>query len=204
MGQYYTALAIDKDNTIKKLKPHAFANGAKLMEHSWIGNMFVDAVYSLIYHNPCKVAWIGDYSDTPYDPATDAYAKTLSHEEFMRMYDIAYDENVPSLDEENLELEQLKLVGYETKGTYLVNHDLKCYIDMEAYIKRFTARKGYVKEYCINPLPLLTACGNGRGGGDFRSGQGFDDIGAWAFHRLEYTDQIPEGYSEKKYCFIEA
>ena len=176
MGQYYTALVIDRHNTIKKLYPIALTDGMKLTEHSWIGNTFVNAIYSLIHHNPCKVAWIGDYSATPYNPATDAYAKTLTHEEFTRMYDAAWGRK-RSLSKKDFEPEQLKLVGHATEGTYLVNHDLRCYIDMEAYIKRSTVRKGTMKGYCLDPLPLLTACGNGRGNGDFRSGIGIEDIG---------------------------
>ena len=203
MGQYYTALVIDKDNTIKKLEPLLFDNGMKLTEHSWIGNNFVNAVCSLIHHKPCKVAWVGDYSSDPYHPKIDAYAKTLSRKEFTRMYNAAWNHR-RSLSRKDFEFAQLALVGHETKGTYLVNHDLKCYIDMEAYIRRSTVQTGRMEGYCLNPLPLLTACGNGRGGGDFRSGIGFEDIGTWAFHRIEYSDQIPEGYSEKDYCFIEA
>ena len=198
MGQYYTALAIDGENKVKKLKPYEFDSFNKLWEHAWIGNKFVNAVYSLLHDRPCKIAWIGDYSDNPYDPNADAYAKALTHEEFMRMYKIAWGKAEP-LKSSNFTRKQLKLVNRATKRGYLVNHDLKCYLDMAAYIRRSTKANGQ----CFNPLPLLTACGNSRGNGDYEGQSCYEDVGTWAFHRLEYTDRIPEGYSEKEYRFIE-
>ena len=36
------------------------------------------------------------------------------------------------------------------------------------------------------PLPLLTAVGNGRGGGDFQDGDGIEFVGTWAWHLLAF------------------
>jgi len=74
MGQYYTPLVIDEKNKIKTLEPRHFGS-VKLMESAWINNDMASAVYSLIHNNPCRVAWIGDYSGDPYEPENDAYAK---------------------------------------------------------------------------------------------------------------------------------
>jgi hypothetical protein len=57
--------------------------------------------------------------------------------------------------------------------------------------------------WCFNPLPLLTACGNGLGNGDYEGKSCIEDIGTWAFQRLEYVNGKPFGYSEKEYCFVE-
>jgi hypothetical protein len=58
--------------------------------------------------------------------------------------------------------------------------------------------------WCLSPLPLLTACGNGRGGGDFYKDHiGFSDVGTWAFQLVEYTDHIPKGYQNAEICFRE-
>ncbi|MDR1464743.1 MAG: hypothetical protein LBJ11_05525 [Oscillospiraceae bacterium] len=205
MGQYYIALVTDKNNKkTQKFHPHEFAESAKLTDHSLIGNEFIQAVYSTIHNTPRKVAWIGDYSDEPYDPTTDVYAQALSRKEFMKMYKIAWGEDTLFYGEEGFELNNSEPDEYDTKVTYLVNHDLKCYIDIAAYIERSTIQEGEMKGNCLDPLPLLTACGNNRGCGDFRSGIGFDDVGKWAFHRIECADQIPEGYDLMDCCFIEA
>ncbi|MCL2124197.1 MAG: hypothetical protein FWH34_08890 [Desulfovibrionaceae bacterium] len=234
MGQYYTALVIDKSNIIRKLDPTEFDSFYKLWEHAWIGNRFVNAVYSLIFKKPCKVAWIGDYSKGLYDEISEAkggevdmskiptepnlcdilpgfkmkepprreisfsWTKALPYKQFLRMYDAAWGSK-ESMKSSDFTDDQLNLVNTYTKDMYLVNHDLKCYLDMEAYIYRSMKEEGE----CFNPLPLLTACGNGLGNGDYEGESCIEDIGTWAFHRIEYTDQIPEGYSEKEYCFFE-
>ncbi len=60
MGQYYMPTLIAEDGSIRTLYSHAYDNGLKLMEHSYIGNDFVNAASTLIWQNPCRVAWIGD------------------------------------------------------------------------------------------------------------------------------------------------
>lgn len=40
--------------------------------------------------------------------------------------------------------------------------------------------------WCVNPLPVLTACGNGRGGGDYRDDDDIN-VGSWAFDLIEYS-----------------
>ena len=59
-------------------------------------------------------------------------------------------------------------------------------------------------EMCINPLPLLTACGNGRGGGDYHDCYpDYDKVGIWAFDLIECTDVCPEDYAQYEPCFTE-
>jgi len=53
-------------------------------------------------------------------------------------------------------------------------------------------------------MQALTACGNGLGCGDFLGDSvGCDDVGVWAFATLEYTEQVPEGYTQAHYIFKE-
>jgi len=205
MGQYYSALVIDENNNIKTLKPWPFDNGAKLMEHSWIGGSFMNAVYSMIHGNPCKVAWIGDYSDAPYEPKDDAYAKAMPLDEFLKFYEMAWDESEESsLEPTDFSEKQLSLVNHATSGTYLINHSRKCYLELGAYIQRAIMKINLVNSWAIDPLSLLTACGNGRGGGDFsKSNIGYENIGIWAFDKLEYSDKMPQGYTEEVFLFKE-
>jgi len=64
------------------------------------------------------------------------------------------------------------LVSY----TYIVNHTKKVYMK---------------KNSIIHPLPLLTAEGNGRGGGDY-DGPNMDMIGAWARDVISMENEAPE------------
>ena len=60
--------------------------------------------------------------------------------------------------------------------TYIVNHTKKVYIE----------KKGE-----FHPLPLLTAEGNGRGGGDYR-GPNMDLVGTWARDVISMENEAPE------------
>ncbi len=149
-----------------------------------------------------KVAWIGDYACDDYDPDNEAYAKVMPFEEFQRFYDAAHGEDCKALSAGLFTARDMGVLDYDTKKMFLVNHDKRVYIDMEAFIRENTARGGDWDGWCMNPLPLLTACGNNRGGGDFRqNGVGYEDIGIWAFDTLEYTSIVPKGFNEAIFFF---
>lgn len=56
----------------------------------------------------------------------------------------------------------------------------------------------------IHPLPLLTAWGNGRGGGDYR-GSCMDLVGRWAFDRIYVTnnDEVTSQFNKLDCLFVE-
>ena len=204
MGQYYTAVIISENDDIKTVLAHDFGQGAKLMDFSWCGNQVVNTVLSLIHNQKAKVAFIGDYAnDDPYDASVDFYASILPRESFEKYYKAAWDKNEKEkykMRKYRFSKADMEMLDMDTIGKYLVNHDKSEYIDIEAYIKdaKIIMHNDY---WAVNPLPLLTACGNGRGGGDFFSeNTGFEDVGIWAFSTLEYTEHIPAGY--KQACFI--
>ena len=63
MGQYYAAINFDKR---QKVLPWDYVNGAKLMEFSWQGNNFMEAVENLL-NNEWKgdrVLFVGDYAES--------------------------------------------------------------------------------------------------------------------------------------------
>jgi hypothetical protein len=72
---------------------------------------------------------------------------------------------------------------------YLVNHDTRQYVDKD-------------KAGDVHPLPLLTAEGNGRGGGDYRGGNE-DLVGIWARDILSAEHEVPAGFAELLVCFDE-
>lgn len=207
MGQYYKPAVITQDGRILSVSSHDFGSGAKLTEHSWIGNEFVNTAYSLIYKSPKQVAWIGDYALDPYgeDILGDfPYVDVMPLEEFQRYYDSVWAEDSTPLSKEMFSQRDAGILDYDTKGTYLVNHSREVYISLDNYLSDCTVKGGEWDGWCMNPLPLLTACGNGQGGGDFhKSRAGYEDIGVWAFDCLEYTDKAPDGYNEEHFMFFD-
>jgi len=204
MGQYYRPTIIEPDGRIQTTDPYVFGSGAKLTEHSWISNELVNTAYALIHKSPKKVAWIGDYSRDDYDPAEEPYARALPLSEFKKIYASVWGSKRKGLPAKRFSKQDLEILNHDTKGMYLINHDKQEYINLAIYIRDNTARGGTWDGYCMNPLPLLTACGNGRGGGDYHEGHvGYEDIGIWAFDCLEYTDVKPDGFTEAIFYFNE-
>ena len=207
MGQYYMPTLIDDNGTISILYSHDYDNGLKLMEHSYIGNDFVNAVLTQLWKQPQRLAWIGDYSNDYYG---DLYETKLSRPEFMKYYNAAWG------DERNacrIHPAPKPIITLRHKKRYLVNHTQRSYIQIGEYIaankyqEKGICRRGrydplYTYDICVHPLPLLTACGNGRGGGDYHKGySGYEQIGAWAFDRIEVTDKRPTDYEKAVYHF---
>lgn len=210
MGQYYMPTLIAEDGSIRTLYSHAYDNGLKLMEHSYIGNNFVNAVLTLLWENPCRVAWISDYSD---DECGDLYEKKLVHEEFMQYYKAAWGDD---RDDLLVKPKPRNIFTMKSKYKYLVNHTQRVYIHMGEYIaaNKWTESGGWVSrgkydplysyDMCINPLSLLTACGNDRGGGDYHEGHpGYEHVGAWAFDLIEATGKRPTDYEKVSFHFTE-
>lgn len=58
MGAYYEA-------TIEKTRycTHSSGNGLKLMEHSYVGNTYVDSVMYLLLGNTKTLRWVSDYTE---------------------------------------------------------------------------------------------------------------------------------------------
>ena len=166
MGQYYNAVI--KTNEIKEVFYHQVDGEymlAKLLEHSYWANPFVLAVASKLWRTKGKLAWVGDYAEE---------SDFNWNEEFSN----SHDEGVPRTD--------LEYNGFRLEGKYFINHSKKMIIDLDKY-------KELLKDIdmIISPIPLLTAVGNDKGGGDFHkgSGIGYDLIGTWAWDVVEITDQ---------------
>ena len=210
MGQYYHPTLIGPRGSVNYLYSHDYNNGLKLMEHSYIGNEFVNAVLSQILNHPMKVSWIGDYSNDPWN-GTEPYQHKMSQENFSSVFDKVYGGS------KKHKIHPQPLNGFENitdfSGWYLVNHTQKVYINLKSYAERNKWREHWKDwrtgkeedcDACVHPLPLLTACGNGRGGGDYYNHHpDYDQIGTWAFDLIEFTESKPEGYKEVSYHFTE-
>lgn len=142
MGQYYKAVIIKEvGNTCDiqcHFKPHDFNNGAKLMEHSYVGNDFVNAVENYLATNKegFNIVWAGDYANN----------------------EILSDHNLYDLCSGSVRI--VNPIANENYR-YLINLTTKQFVDItKVPIGRY--------DMTIHPLPLLTCEGNGLGGGDYR------------------------------------
>ena len=71
MGQYYCGTILNKESfdnkeikVAKAISPYSVKNGAKLTEHSWVGNWYVK-LYERLLANEYKgypLVWAGDYA----------------------------------------------------------------------------------------------------------------------------------------------
>jgi len=164
MGQYYYPLILGADGKVLVwMSAHAYNNGLKLMEHSYIGNNFVSTFeYGLtpagIYHKS-RVVWAGDYADNEPDQPHNLYR--LCND---------YNQVNPSKQD-------------TTKYKFVVNHTKQLFVDKS----KIVGKK-------IHPLPLLTAEGNGRGGGDYHGDSPL--IGSWARDVISVEESAPADFEE--------
>ena len=143
-----------------------YGSGSKLMEHSYKENGFVGAVVELLKKEwkGDKIAWIGDY----HESGEVGDVPTWEEAE-----DQGYTTLAPP-------------AKTNTEG-FLNNETLGLSIDMTKLT--FTERGEEDEGWELHPLSLLTACGNGRGGGDYRGEDkmGNEIIGMWAGHEFSFT-----------------
>lgn len=203
MGQYYKATFLDKNadvtasdwNPIKmQLSPYDFNNGAKLMEHSWVDDSYVQAVEYLLSKDKegTRFAWCGDY------------AENFNGLE-CNLYDFGDDdacrEGLAQLFKDGVLIADRGFIGenvyrIENPKTYkyILNHSKKLYVVIPKQNEHYTV---------IHPLPLLTCESNGLGGGDYFSEKDADLVGSWKYDRISVGDEIPSGFKELKVDFKE-
>lgn len=168
MGQYYQPTNL---NTMDYLSCYDYDNGAKLMEHSYLGNNFMRAVEGLLSPNgkwyKCPLVWAGDYADP--EEGTEDNIYTIGHK-------MKPDHRLPRAG----------------NWRYIVNHTKKMFVDKHQL-------KGTT--WIIHPLSLFTCEGNGRGGGDFhgedsRIGTWARDIISVENHKPEGYEEIDGNFTE--------
>lgn len=184
MGQYYRGVVVDNNEDNSKYEivlsfcPYAHRNGAKLMEHSYVGNYYVKAfeyaLSSVCYAN--RFAWVGDYADEVN--GQDMYQLACKHiEETEKEVGTKYNAEVAF----GLTLETLPTFKY------IINFTKKTFVRIPPIDEN---------QWAIHPLPLLCACGNNRGGGDYY-GTNMSLIGEWAFDEIGVSNDIPDDITEE-------
>lgn len=185
MGQYYKLIVKD-DKGIRYNDRNVAGEGyvmAKLLEHSWIGNVLCDSVSNHIYNHEdgIRLIWCGDYAEN-----AEIVALTKGKANYKKVWGCG--ETDPTGKHFTLE----RCAAFSYAGKFLVNHDDKTYLSFDEYVKT-NGNDGW----CIYPVSLLTAVGNGRGGGDYHEGNiGFEHVGTWAWKRIGIVDEVPSGYEK--------
>jgi hypothetical protein len=152
---------------------HAFDNGLKLMEHSYVGNAVMQRMEHALFNNPQRVVWAGDYADDEPDTQINLYA----------------------LAERRLATEEILPFQYGEKpvdAKWVLNHDKKLAVAIP---------KDELDLWIVHPLSLLTCEGNGRGGGDFRGDN--PHVGEWARDRISVSDQNVYNFDVLEITFVE-
>jgi len=149
-------------------KEVVYPSGSKLLEHGYLRNGDVGAVMALLKKEwkGDRIAWIGDYYKSGSNPKVDCAYKS--------------------------ELKEIQHKKKVVKEGFLINHDKNLCIDLS----KVTAYEDKIdKGWELSPLAMLTACGNGGGGGDLHdenilvtSGV----VGSWAGDKLSVATK-PQG-----------
>ena len=213
MGQYYIGVNLTKKEF---LYPLDFRTGLKLMESSYVGNKFTDALAWLVendWHGD-RVALVGDYAweDFTSEMGQEAYEKlqTCDSDPFLLKQDpearnagTRFSTYGPHPNEWNraeiagatreIVAPTLRFVYNETKGVYLDRREAPV---AWSYVDEADKSLHFVR---IDPLAMYLAIGNGLGGGDYHNRPGYDFVGSWAFDVVGATDIEPEGL-EKIEC----
>ena len=170
MGQYYMPV-IKRGNKLRRVYSHDFHNGLKLTEHSYVDNNFVKVVANEIVDNPAQLYWLGDYTEE-----SDFSSASM----FKRIYSYAWRRSKndrTTVEDPNEEFDW-------TKDWYYINETKKQYILMP--------KPG---DWVFTPVSLLTAIGNGRGGGDYHKPN--EMIGYWAGNKVYLSLEKPsDKYSD--------
>lgn len=188
MGQYYHPINIDKKQYVYS---HDYGSGLKLMEHSWVGNNFVNVVENLIaeggaWHGD-RIVWAGDYADPDKGRKNNLYCIVGAKDKNRIKPD-------PTVT---------RIVPVKSKFRYVLNDDTKEFVDTKKIPLSdvYYEDNGTAWTYTMHPLPILTCEGNGRGGGDFHKGD--DLVGKWARNRVSVSTRKPKGYKELEFNVFE-
>ena len=133
--------------------------------------------------------WCGDYIDESY------FYFPKSSALHIPSYDDIWSESVSDI--------AVSASDFTLDNKFLLNYDRKLFVDLNEYKTACTDENGW----CIHPLPLLTAVGNGLGFGDFQIGNtGFRLVGSWAWQLISIedvvnTDNMHKGFTKLNLVF---
>ena len=164
MGQYFKVCNLQSRECVTCWDYNDFA---KLLEHSWIQNRYVNVAEKLISKGGKwygqQIAWSGDYSNN-------------EEGESENLYDIC-GRNVIK-----------PKFGKYKYYRFLVNKTTNEFVDLDK-VPISSVYEGI--EYRLHPLPLLTCTGNKSGNGDYYGEDLQNLVGSWARNIIEPTNKKP-------------
>ncbi|GIV43867.1 MAG: hypothetical protein KatS3mg035_0990 [Bacteroidia bacterium] len=182
MGQYYkpVCLSDNKKNVIGFIYSHDLGEGLKLMEHSYIENKLMRCVEALLipggaWHKK-PIVWAGDYAEPEEHTGENLYGMADGAQRDGEGVSIKF---LPK----PLSVAQSKL------HRYIINHSKKEYVDKQDV-------PSYNGGWKIHPLSIMTAEGNGQGGGDFFGKDPKGLVGKWARDIISVEKSVPSGYKK--------
>lgn len=228
MGQYFKAVVIDEEGEVTHwTNPSSYdSNFSKLIESCYLGNAYVQAFETLLIQEaPVRVVWAGDYADAEKD--ADGNDRTIVSDRYTagvgpaNLWTIIRESDVQEYlpDVKGFAIRTRPTKARRKDGSFiyrrardrtrfanawpktevtpeshplLINWDKRLYVD-----KRLIEADS--DGFRFHPLPLLTAEGNGRGGGDF---DGLDPnhlVGSWARDHLSVSDHVAHDFEELKF-----
>lgn len=183
MGQYYRFINLDK-----KEKCDKNIYGLKLMEHSYLENDYCNDILYLLSDEwkGDRIIHVGDYASVDDSSNTKDVIKGLDKEfnpkESFYNYSYFFNEVSPN--------------KVDKKIRYVYNLDKEEYIDLyHQPIVDYWYNNGTMTFAKINSFALLTACGNGQGGGDY-FGKNDNFVGYWAGDHFVSSDKKIEKYND--------
>ena len=143
MGQYYMPILGDAYGLNCKVFDRSVDGEytfAKLLEHSWWKNPFVNAFSEFIYNKPSRVAWVGDYANEPDDfdfPNCSAF--------YVPCYKEIWGDMVSTVG--------VSSTDFTLDGKFLLNHDTRLLI--RAFLSIWTSIK---RHQLIKTAGRFTLC----------------------------------------------
>ena len=184
LGQYYMPIIGDQHGLNCRVFDRSVEGEftfAKLMEHSWWNNSFVNSFSAILFNEKKRVCWVGDYAREPDD-----FHFKINSALHTPTYNEVWGSNVKPIS--------ISRSDFSLEHKFLVNFDTQEFINLDEYKEESESDDGWL----IHPLPLLTAVGNDRGGGDFHDRNiGFEHVGIWAWNLISIVAQPPPIFFNK-------
>lgn len=194
MGQYYTPVEIlyfgDGTHFVISFSCQVKGlghNGVKLMEHSWWNNEFLTNFCARLYersrenNKETHILWLGNYAEldglSSLEGLSACFARVVQRSWLKQALQ---DHNRKEIDIGNTNPD------FSLINKFLVNTTKQEFINCTTYYNC----NHDVDDWCIHPLPLLTAVGNAEGGGDY-FGVNNELVGRWAGDALYIDDEEP-------------
>lgn len=221
MGQYWKPVIENSDGVRYSIDSNDFGIGLKILEHSYIGNELPSIIMYMIYNNPMRVTWVGDYTE---NRKVGKEVEGPIGDDLWNDESVIYFTNRNSLSDyekdtrktEEIPDEELKHIlscfdMFSIQKYSLVNHTLKEYVDMAEYIKKPKASNSMLLNYhdtIIHPLPLLVAAPSmDEGLGDYHENRAtcFDKVCSWSWDMISVmnTEDVPKDFKKLDIYFDE-